>query len=202
MRESIVIGIVGENCAGKDSFARFFKDVVPPVWSVEMIRFFDPISETARSFGIEKNRHNMQRIPVVLEQEFGKGLLANEIARRVEESDKDIVIANGLRWPQDLEMLRVFPKNILVYITATPETRYNRMRARKEKAGECMASWEQFLREGAAPNEITIPVIGGHADWKFENEGTTDDLLLNVKEFFSEKIYHLMDITLRECWKN
>lgn len=188
-KEGVVIGIIGENGAGKDSFADFLKEVASTHNTVSMHRFSDPIVETAERWCIEKTRKNLQRIPVVLEQEFGTGLLAKAIGKRVFSDSARIIILNGVRWPQDLVMLRAFPCNLLVYITASPIIRYKRMRTRKEKKGESAMSWEQFLQEEQAPNEINIPVIGREADWKYENEGPIEELHAQVYRFYHRTMY-------------
>lgn len=192
MKESIVVGIVGENGAGKDSFAESLKAITSDFDPVSMHRFSDPIVETADIWGIEKTRENLQALPIVIEERFGRGLLAATVEKRALLDRAWVVILNGMRWPADLEMLYRFPKNFLVYVTASQETRYVRMRERKEKAGEDAMSFEEFLRREMALNEVSIQTIGVEADWKYVNEQSLNELKLAAGNFYLERLYPLL----------
>jgi dephospho-CoA kinase len=98
------------------------------------------------------------------------GILAQLIKDRAFENTARIVVLDGVRWWQDVKMLRELPNNILVYITAPAELRFERLKKRNEKVGEAEMSWEQFLEEEKAENEIYIPKIGEKADYKILND--------------------------------
>jgi dephospho-CoA kinase len=87
---------------------------------------------------------------------------------------------------RDEELINSFPKKYLVYITANPETRWERVTKRGEKAGESDASLEQFMAEEKVKTETLIPKIGKRADIKIDNNGTLADLERQVKQFVSK----------------
>lgn len=165
----IYIGLVGEKGSGKETFVKVLRGIFP-IMPVGHIRFSDPIVEALNFWGIPVTRKNAQDYIKWLEQRYGSGILARLIKGRALENSSQIVILDGVRWPQDVTMLRELPNNILVYITAPAEMRFERLKKRNEKVGEGKMSWEQFLEEEKAENEIYIPKIGEAADRKIPND--------------------------------
>ena len=118
-----------------------------------------------------------------MDENFGKGTLTNAIYERIKNDKKNIVIYDGIRWQTDVEMIRSFHKNILIYITANPKVRYERLKERKEKIGEENLTFEQFMKEEKAYTEIFISRIGKTADFKIENNYSIEKFKDKVKEF-------------------
>lgn len=111
-----------------------------------------------------------------MRRQYGVDVLPNAIRTHIIKSKADIVILDGMRWEADYQLLRSFPRNILIYITAPPKLRFTRLRLRSEKAGETSMSFKQFCMEEVADTEVMIPKLGGRAEIKITNNGTLDDL--------------------------
>jgi len=169
LSSKLYIGLVGEKGSGKETFVKVLRGIFPII-PIGHIRFSDPIVETLNLWGIPITRKNAQDYIKWLEQRYGTGILAQLIKGRALESAAKIVTLDGIRWWQDVKMLRELPNNILVYITAPAELRFERLKKRNEKVGEAEMSWEQFLEEEKAENEIYIPEIGEKADYKILND--------------------------------
>lgn len=170
---TIIIGLVGKKGSGKETVGKFLKNLLPDK-KIEIVRFSDTLADILDTLDISKSRENLQHLAVVLDNGFGKGTLTHAVSRRLMSIPSDIVVLDGIRWPSDLEMFLQLPKKILVYLKADSEIRYQRLLGRQEKAGEGQTTWEQFLKEDQAQNEIYIEEIGAKADYVIDNNGSLE----------------------------
>jgi dephospho-CoA kinase len=182
----IVVGLVGEKGSGKETFGDFFMETAKGQ-KIVRVRFSDILNETLKLWGIDRTRENLQKLAVIMDDGFKKGTLTHAIYERIHSLDADIVILDGVRWETDEKLIRSFPKNFLVYINADVDIRYERLKIRREKLDEAK-TYEQFMEEEKAPNEVLIPAIGRRADFKVKNNGTFEDLKSEVKKFTSKFI--------------
>ena len=95
------------------------------------------------------------------------------------------MVVDGIRRIEDIIALEPLPQFNLIAIHASPEKRYERMKGRGEKSGESSMTWEQFLAEGQASTEVTIPHVMERARETISNEGT--------REAFETRIHDLME---------
>lgn len=182
-QEKFIIGLVGEIGSGKETFAQLFRQAAPQL-SVSHHRFSDILYETLRVWDIETNRRNLQMLTIVMREGYGPEVLNHAVGKRIENDPAQIVILDGVRWQSDVKFLKQLPNNRLVYITAEPEIRFNRVIQRKEKAGEEGKTFEQFQEDEQMATETEIPIIGKtDADFKIINNGTLDNYLSAVKKF-------------------
>lgn len=175
-----IIGLVGEKGSGKDTFAKYLQEISDK--TVAHIRFSDLLKQTLKLWDLPQTRANLQKLAQVLE-DFGTGTVAHGLEKQIRETDAEIIILDGIRWKPDVELLQKFPEHLLVYITADPKLRFERLKSRGEKDGEAEMSFEQFLKEEKAPNELLIPDIGSEADYKIENNSSLDVLKKSVQDF-------------------
>lgn len=120
---SIVIGLAGENCAGKGTVAEYLKKK-----SFYYLSLSDVIREELKEEGKEITRTNLIEKGNELREEFGPGILATKTAAKIEK-DKNYVI-DSVRNPAETNELKKIPGFVLFYVTASPETRFERMKAR------------------------------------------------------------------------
>jgi dephospho-CoA kinase len=181
----MVIGLVGEKGGGKGTFAEIIKQIARG--GVSHLRFSDILLDIAKLLDIPKEkitRGQLQELAQELDRIFGKGTLTKGMQKRIQENKGGLVIVDGIRWATDLEMIGNLPNSILVYVTANPELRWERVRKRKEKAGEGELTFERFMAEEQAENEKYIPEIGKVADVCIENNGTSEEFRQKVEEFY------------------
>lgn len=167
---TLLLGIVGQKKAGKDTLARVGKELYQ---TAHIHGFSDVLSETAALWGKPNSRRTLQRIAVAMRDVFEEpAALTNVVRLRVEKSMRGqppFVVIPGIRWETDYEFLRSFQNNMLVSVTATPEIRFKRTIRDTQKAGESKTTWEQFIEEEKASNEMLIQQIGARADATIEN---------------------------------
>lgn len=176
----LLIGLVGEKGSGKDTFSKYLQAISTK--KITHIRFSDLLKQTLKLWDLPPTRANLQKLAQVLE-DFGAGTVAHGIEKQIRETETEIVILDGIRWKPDVELLKKFPDHKLVYITAPSKLRFERLKNRGEKDGESDMTYEQFLEEEKAPNEVLIAEIGSEADAKIENDETIEDFEQQIKEF-------------------
>jgi dephospho-CoA kinase len=195
----LVIGIVGPPLAGKETVANTLEALLKKDgFTVSRHRFSDPIRETLTLWGLSHGRENEQLMAqlMVAPNFFGPATLAKAIDARLRKNSTNVGILDGMRWHADEEMLREFPKNgvksLIVYVTASPDRRYERLRARN-RSGESQTTREEFDRQNKARNEIDIPDIGSRADIKLENNhDKVGELQSDIERAYREKIKPLL----------
>ncbi len=182
-----IIGLVGENGSGKDTFTTFFKATAAPL-TVKKLRFSDVLVDTLKMWDISLSRSNLQNLAIIIDNEYGKGTLTHATEKRIKEDASDLIVLEGIRWHTDVPMLKKFKNSYLIYVTADPKVRFGRLKERGEKAGEAELTYDRFSREEKAGTETDIPEIGSRADFKIENNGTLDEFREKVEEFFRSNI--------------
>lgn len=183
----LVIGLTGPKGSGKESFGKLFTELVSPN-NVGIEVFSSLLVETADAWGLPITRAALQGIPEGMIHVFGPDVLANAVYNRVLKKDEEIVIIDGARTKSDFELVRRFPKNLFVYITADPEVRWQRTRKRGQKAGEANTPLEQFMQEENALVERQIPEIGSQADFVIDNNGTLEEYQKQIDRFYREMV--------------
>jgi len=178
-----VIGVVGENGAGKDTFTTFIRAAAAPL-KVAKLHFSDILVQTLNIWGIPLTRSNLQNMAIIMDNQYGKGSLTRATETRIKKQKMDMVVIEGVRWKTDVPMIRSFANSLIIYVTADSKSRYERIKARGEKVDEKEKTYEQFLEEEKAGTEIEIPEIGAAADYKIENNGTIDEFRIKVEEFY------------------
>lgn len=185
----LVIGLVGEKGGGKGKCTELIKKFsTERIVFVKSVRFSDVLNDILTTLHISASRENLQKLVLNLKNAFGPDILTNAVYRRILNEQSDIVILDGIRWPTDEQMLRKLPNNVLVYITADVQIRYERTKMRGEKADEDKTTFEQFLKEEQVETELFIPQIGSRADIKIDNNGSLNKYKKQVEKFCRQHI--------------
>lgn len=174
----IIIGLIGETGSGKDTFCeRVKKTVKEPVFC---FRFSDTLSEILTILFGEVKKEDQQWLVALLRERFGENILGDIMARRIKNIDNGIIILNGVRMPQEVEMIKALGGKT-IYITADSKIRWERVNRRAEKKDDA-SSYEKFLEKEKAKSEIQIPEIGKNADFRIENNGSREDFFQQIDE--------------------
>lgn len=176
-----VIGLVGEKRGGKGTFAELLQEKLPRI-QIECLRFSDIIGDMLDLVNYPRTRENMQKLPVGLMKLFDDdSIITKGMERRIRGQVADLVILDGIRTRADVLMLKKFPKNMLIYVTASQEIRYQRALKATGKVGENKISFEEFKRQDEAEIEKMIPAIGSTADHIIINEFTLEEYKKEVQ---------------------
>jgi len=182
----IIIGLVGETGSGKDTVAHYLKRR----YDVQLLRFSLPLKKTLDLFFNKSSKEDQSWLYSTFKDRFGEDVLHQGVKRYVEQHD-GLMCVNGMRMMKDLDFIRSFKNNYIMYVTADQKLRWERVVGRGEKSDDNQ-TLEQFKEfETTAETEKNIPTIGAQADFIIKNDGTMDDLLWQVddamKEILSKK---------------
>lgn len=163
----MIIGLTGENCAGKSTIAEYLMKKGFYYYSLS-----DVIREEVRAEGKAVTRENLIRKGNELREKFGPGILGAKMAGNVQK-DKNYVI-DSIRNPAEVEELRKLGRFFLFYVTAPPEARFERIKARNRE--EDPQTYEAFLHiekmemENAEKTKQNLKKTFAMADKRIENE--------------------------------
>ncbi len=171
----IVLGFVGDLASGKGTICKYLSEK----YSTNAYRFSTMLRDVLKRVYIENTRDNLQRLSTVLRENFGQDLMSRVIAEDVKNDPKEIVAVEGIRRPTDITYLEKNPGFNLIYITAEPKVRWERLVKRNENPGDDKKSFEEFLKDEQAEADILIKELGAKAKFKIINDG-------NFEEFYSQ----------------
>ncbi|MEM4389163.1 MAG: deaminase [Candidatus Micrarchaeia archaeon] len=179
----MIIGLTGENCAGKGTVAAYLAKKSFHYYSLS-----DVIREELVSEGKEVTRENLIKKGNELRKKYGEGILAEKIAMRLEPGRNYVI--DSIRHPKEVAVFKKMKDFILVHVTALPEIRFERMRARGREGDP--KTLEAFLRleeqeakskDGSGQQLLrTIKM----ADRKIENNSTFEHLYDAVDTLLAE----------------
>lgn len=176
----VYLGILGEKGGGKGTFTQLLAQVSSH--STISIKSSDLLGETLDHWNIPRTRHNLQQLAITMCAAYGEDTLTKAMKERMLKAKEDIVMFEGVRWHSDVEMIKSLPNSFTVYITAPAEVRYQRSKLRKEKVGEDVATFEQFMEEELVATETQIKELGKKADFIIDNSGTEEEYKKKIEE--------------------
>lgn len=180
----LIIGLTGLQGCGKGTIA----DILQREYQAGYFRFSSILGDILTRLAQEKTRDNFIKLSNLLRQGFGEDILSYAIERDALQSDKDLVVIDGIRRAEDIVALEPLPSFKLIAVEAPADLRFERLKMRHEKPGEQNLNWEQFLSVEQAPTEITIPFIMERASYRLNNAGTREELETHVRELMAELI--------------
>ncbi|MEM2963281.1 MAG: deaminase [Candidatus Anstonellales archaeon] len=165
----MIIGLTGENCAGKGTVAEYLTKRSFYYYSLS-----DAIREDLAKNGMSITRENLIKRGNELRDKYGPGILAERIMQKIElNPDKNFVV-DSFRNPAEVEVFRKRKDFVLVYVTASQRVRFERMRKRGREGDP--NTFDAFLKieEEEAKNEEKTKqnthATYQMADKKIENE--------------------------------
>ena len=178
----LIIGIVGENAAGKTTATEYLKNKFNAV----TFRFSDMLSDILKRMHLETSRANLQLLSTILRQNFSEDIMSKVIAQDAKNSTADIIITEGVRRPSDVPYLKELSNFILIYVKVDEQIRFSRLATRGEKPDDATKTWEQFQTEGHQESEQQILTIAQTADFTVDNNGTLENTYAQLEKIVSQ----------------
>lgn len=178
----IIIALVGMSGSGKSEAAAFFKDKGLPV-----LRFGDAVQQEVERRGLTVNEDNERLVREELRQGgMRMGAIAELMDPLIEEQLKTeaIIVVDGLYSESERRyLINKFPFLTILCIFAPPEVRYERLAKRKVRP---LTEEEARSRDEAEIDKLEKGGPIAMANHLIKNEGSKEDLLQQLEEFFSK----------------
>lgn len=158
---------------------------------IRQVRFSDILGQTLLLWDIPNTRENLQKLSIAMKNTFGQEALSRAAEFNIKNETADIIVLDGARRESEIAIVRKQAPNLLVYITADQNLRYERLKNRSEKVGETGLSRKQFMQEEAVETETKIPELGAKADIKIENNGSLEEFRQKVEKLCEKYIFSI-----------
>lgn len=174
--KKIIIGLVGEKLAGKDTISEY----LVKKYRAGHFRFAHILDAILEDLDLPISRKNEIDLGLSLRKIFGPHVLVEALGHRVEKSWESNVVINGIRM-DELDVVKSWGAKI-IYVTAPSELRFERYKNRHQKEDDGVMDFEGFKKQETGPTEQAIPELGGKADFRIDNIGSLDELYKKVDE--------------------
>ena len=174
-KEKIILGFVGDLASGKGTICKYLSEK----YGTNAYRFSTMLRDVLKRLYVENTRENLQNLSTMLRTNFGQDLMSRVIAEDVKNDPKEIVAVEGIRRPTDITYLQKNPGFHLIYITADPKIRWERLVKRNENPGDDKKTFEDFLKDEQAEADRLIKELGKSAEYTITNDG-------NLEEFYGQ----------------
>lgn len=178
----LVIGVAGSMGAGKTLVC----DHLKKTRSASQYRFSQILMDILARLHLPDTRENLQTLGTSLRKEFGADVIVNALRHDLEEDSSKIVTIDGVRFANEVKMIRQFPNNLVIFIEAPVEVRYERCVARGEK-GEAGITFAQFIASEKKETEKYAAEIRALSDHVMDNSGTKEELYRKIDKIIKEK---------------
>ncbi|MFQ6137212.1 MAG: AAA family ATPase, partial [Candidatus Hydrothermarchaeales archaeon] len=136
----LVVGLVGRIGSGKGVVSEHLHEK----YGASQHRFSQVLMDLLDRLYLPHDREYLQDLGACIRNTLGMEVIVDAFKRDLESDDSDIIVVDGIRYENEVEMLRSFENNLLIFIDAPPKLRYERCRDRGEK-GEAGITFEEFL---------------------------------------------------------
>ncbi len=168
----LVLGFTGEAGSGKDAAAQYLHQH----YGAYIHTFSTPLRDLLERLYLPITRPNLSYLSTELRKLFGEELFGHVIMKDIEEGLHPVTVVTGIRRTEDMVGLAESKDFHLVYIEASPETRYKRIHARGQNQDDGTKTYEEFLRENELETERSIRVLKANAEKTIENDSSVEML--------------------------
>jgi len=179
----LVIGLVGKIGSGKT----IVSDYLHEKYGAKQMRFSQILMDILDRLYLPHERKHLQRLGHSLRTSLGEDVIVNAFGRDMEKDPSRVIAVDGIRYMNEVKMLRKFENNLLIFVDAPADIRYGRCRTRGEK-GEDKIEFEEFLKAEERETERHIDEIGGIADYRIENTKSLEELYKEVDRILKNRI--------------
>ncbi|MBN2122146.1 AAA family ATPase [Candidatus Micrarchaeota archaeon] len=177
----MIIGLTGENCAGKGTVAECLK-----AKGFECLSLSDVIREELAAEGKEVTRANLIEKGNELREKLGPSALAEKTIEKLGK-DRNYAI-DSIRNEAEAKKIKSLNNSFIIYVTAPAETRFERMKERGRESDpktlEAFTKIEELELKNEEKTKQSLKDAFEVADRKLINDSSMESL--------EEKIGHLL----------
>jgi len=164
-----VVATTGLPGAGKGLFSE-----VASLFNIPVFVCGDVIREETRKIGMPLTRANTGAVMLRIREEEGPTVISKRLIPKIDASGCDTVLVEGVRNLEETEELRLRYGNVtLIGIHASPQTRFERLRARGRE--DDPMTWEEFESRDKRELNVGLGKVVALADEMLVNEGTVEE---------------------------
>ncbi len=179
----MIIGLTGQNAAGKGEVAEFLKKCGFTYYSLS-----DTIREEIIARGFEVTRDRLIATGTELRTRQGVSVLADRVRKKITPDINAVV--DSIRNPAEVLSLRELSDFYLLNVTAPAALRFERLRARgREQDPQTTDAFERVERAEESsddPNNQQLKATRAMADCQLENAGTLPELHQKLRDLMRE----------------
>jgi dephospho-CoA kinase len=175
-----VVAVVGMPGAGKSEVARVFEER-----GFSRVRFGDITDDELKKRGLELTEANERYVRELLREEYGMAAYARLNLSRIDSAPKhaDVVIDGLYSWEESLFLEDYYGGNFrLVAVCSSPETRYARLKQRRNRR---LTVEEAASRDKAEIENVNKSGPIAMADFTVINESSLENLRSEVNKVIS-----------------
>lgn len=191
----MIIGLTGENCAGKGTVAQYLK-----AKGFEYLSLSDVIRETLAEEGKEITRENLIEKGNELREKMGPDALAQKTIEKL-QNDRNYVI-DSIRNEAEAKNIKELKNSFLIYITAPSEIRFERMKERARESDpktlDAFKKIEELELKNEEKTKQSLTDAFAIANRKLINDSSIESLHEKISHLLSEFSSDFKDE--RPCW--
>ncbi len=174
---TLVIGLIGRIASGKGEAAKYLSEK----YYAKTFRFSDILKDILETLGIEDTRKNLQLLGETLRKSFGENILVDAMRSKILRSDSKIIVIDGIRYASEAKIVRSSKPNLLLFVDAPLEVRYERAVLRSTR-GESDISLDDFRKSDFSGTEAMFDELVGLTDVVIDNVGDIEEFQVKVDE--------------------
>ena len=181
-KEKIVIGVAGMPGTGKSVVRQVVREM-----DCSVVVMGDAIRLEAKKRKLRPTPENLGMVMLELRKEKGPTVVANRCVSKIQRSDKDVVVVDGIRSLDEVKAFRQhFPKFVLMAIHSSPRTRFERLFRRRRS--DDPRGWDTFLERDLRELGVGLGNVIATADYMVVNEGTKKQFMIEIQEVLRDMI--------------
>ncbi len=184
MKEKTIIGFAGESGAGKGTAIEYFKKKFEALGEKVIVSRPSGLLAQALNIFVDSNKQDQQWLAIELIKQYGPKVITDAIFREVDDKKEGIFLLDSVRTVANLTEIKKRGGQ-LIYVTAEPEIRWQRMRQREERSDDNV-SWEKFQEIESSPIEQEIKIIKDQADFKARNRDGYEEFYKSLNDIFKK----------------
>lgn len=161
----LIIGIIGPKASGKETIAQY----IAKKYAGKFHSHSEILTDVLDVLGLEHSRENEDKL-FSLRQTFGPTVLTNALNKKIRAENAALQVVTGIRFQSELENIRSYPNNKVIFVDAPLELRYARQKSRVQKADDQTMTFERFEQQEHHETQLHIAELGKQADFHILND--------------------------------